>query len=214
MAKKRGRPKQKNFFFFPHAAFAHQDRKLRKVMRKYGPTASAVWWEILDVIYHTEGYYCNVDNDLYEDVAEAIFCSDSNLVAQIISDFVKVELFDEQLFMRKGILTSEAIQRRVKKMAVWRDYQFNPELLLISLKPETEDDEQEVIFPVEYLRENTGEIQGKYISPKEKYNKTMEKSILPQGKLDFPSSKEKKSKVNNIYISSSTARARVRTRER
>ena len=160
-------------------------------MRKYGPTASAVFSEILSVVYRGEGYFCKVDNDLFEDVAEAIFCPDSNLVAQIINDFVQAGLFDQNIYNRKRVLTSAAIQKRVLEMAVWRkDYQIDPELLLVSPnKPKVNH------------RETSGKPLGNPGLPTENQDKTMGNPGLPPGKPRFPSPKEKRreEKVNSSY---------------
>ena len=103
------RPKQKGFEYFSFDCSFFDDIKTRRLMRRCGPDSIAVYIAILCLVFK-EGYYLNVDDDLYFIISEKTGVSEDRC-EEIINLFASVGFIDKGLF-EQGIITSHGIQKR------------------------------------------------------------------------------------------------------
>lgn len=109
------RPNKKGFDYFSLDCSFFDDIKTRKLVRRCGADAVAVYVAILCLIFK-EGYYLVADEDLSFIVSEKTGLSEDTCDA-CIRACVEVGMFDSELFS-KHIVTSHGIQRRYQSICV------------------------------------------------------------------------------------------------
>ncbi|MDR1958895.1 MAG: DUF4373 domain-containing protein [Planctomycetaceae bacterium] len=87
------------------------DRKIRKLLKMFGPSGYLVYNFVLCEIYRDRGYYVDYNEDFVFDVADQLNLTES-LVCEIITFCASGVLFDQGAFGVAGVLTSSGIQRR------------------------------------------------------------------------------------------------------
>ena len=93
-----------------------RDPRVRQAIKIHGNFALMVLIGVYDRIFSDNGYYVNVDNFLYEDIAALILNPDkTEYVKAIIQEYVNNGIFDKKMFER-NILTSQDIQRKFKRI--------------------------------------------------------------------------------------------------
>ena len=99
--------------FFAHETKAHQDPKIRKIIRTHGCTGYAIYWLLLEKLYVEDDLGFQVEaNDLWlEDFAESLHISDYRTLTRVFDTFAEVGLISKQLWC-DHILYSEAIAER------------------------------------------------------------------------------------------------------
>lgn len=106
------RIKKQGLDYFPLDTDIMQNRLVRRIMKREGDGAFAVLLGVWSLVYSGEGYYVQVDDMFYEDLAASLFEKDAADVERIIRLALDYGLFDATLFARYGILTSEHIQQQ------------------------------------------------------------------------------------------------------
>lgn len=106
------RIKKQGLDYFPLDTDIMQNRLVRRIMKREGDGAFTVFLGVLSLIYSGEGYYVQVDDMFYDDLAASLFEKDAADVERIIRLALDYGLFDAGLFARYGILTSEHIQQQ------------------------------------------------------------------------------------------------------
>ena len=91
-----------------------QDRKIRRMQRKYGPESPLVYLALLSVIYR-EGYYIPYDEDLALDIADYTRL-DEEYVSKVIDGLLDVGLLSREMCDQHHILTSHGIQKNYKNV--------------------------------------------------------------------------------------------------
>ncbi|GKV54266.1 DNA damage-inducible protein DnaD [Sporosarcina sp. NCCP-2222] len=104
------RPQKLGLDYFPLDVDIDQDDKIQLVEALHGTTGFAVVIKLLMRIYK-EGYYYD-----WTEMEQLLFARrvnvDINLLNDIVNDCIKYGLFDEKLFEKYKILTSNGIQER------------------------------------------------------------------------------------------------------
>lgn len=113
--------------YFPVDLDIFQDKKVRRLIRRGGAGAMAVYVQLLCQVYG-QGYYLTLDEDTIFLVSEQVgeigdTSSDGRgneqMVKDIILDCLAVGLFDKGMY-DNGVLTSRGIQERYLKMMAMR----------------------------------------------------------------------------------------------
>ena len=106
----------------------HLDDKFDLIEAEFGLTGFAIVVKLFQKIYGGQGYYCEWTNDVALLFAK-IINEGGNVVSEIVSASVRRGIFDNKLFDKYHILTSEGIQRRYfeavsrrKKVDVKKEY--------------------------------------------------------------------------------------------
>jgi hypothetical protein len=94
----------------------YQDIRIKKLKKDFGCTGTSVYDYILCEIYRVKGCFIEWDESTAFDVAEYFGLKES-VVNEIVKYCASVGLFEKELLCR-GIITSSAIQRRYKKIAI------------------------------------------------------------------------------------------------
>lgn len=105
------RPLKSGLDYFPLDVDIFQDIKVRKIAKTYGSDSYSILIGLLCQIYRDKGYYITWDDDLAFCVADTLGINEDT-VTQVIKKAVEVGFFDEKMYVRHRILTSEAIQAR------------------------------------------------------------------------------------------------------
>ena len=174
------RTQQQGIDYFPFAVDFFSDKKVKILKARYGADGLIIYQYLLCTIYR-EGYYTRVDDDFLFIISDELNIK-AETVEQVLTFLVKRSMFDEQLFNSDAILTSHGIQERwqyaVKTRAAKTPMRVDSYWLLS--KEETLPCIKPTIFS-----DNS-----------EKKDDNSEKK--DDNSENYPQSKVKKSKVNNI----------------
>ena len=174
-----------------------QDRKLKRLMRRWQNDGLAVYLALLCGIYRDKGYYIVADKDLIADIADTCLLDDDR-TSNIFRDCIELGLFDRQLYEHRELLTSRGIQARyLDIMAVLRRKAgIDAEYSLISSEEigdnsETIDDDSERIADSSVkIRKNTQKCRFMQ-NDSEDIPQSAEETAIPSDK------KERKNKEDN-----------------
>jgi hypothetical protein len=99
--------------YFYHDTNAHENRKLRKIVRTHGAQGLGIYWTLLELLYRQddEGFQINADSLWLEDMTEKLHISDSRTLIRVFDTFAEVDLVSKQLWA-DHVLYSEAIAKR------------------------------------------------------------------------------------------------------
>ena len=178
------RIKKKGLDYFPMGVEFVGSREVRRLVKREGEGAYMVLSFLISDLYGGEGYYLPVDEDYYEDLADRLFTMETDDVRRIVKSTIELGIFDNEMFMTHGILTSADIQRQYLFCAKSKDVTLEEEKYRL-----LSDEEMENLLPkkrkkVEVLCENNdlssknseNTYQSTQIKEKEiKENKTSEK---------------------------------------
>lgn len=122
--------------YFPLDSNFYNNRKIRRLLHSQGVTSLAVWTVVMCKIYEKDGYYLKYDEDTCFDISDSIMGVSEGAVDEIIKVALKVKLFDEELFQKYHILTSESIQKQYIEIASRsrRKYEIDKKYALIPLE--------------------------------------------------------------------------------
>ena len=167
-----------------------QDRKLKRLMRRWQNDGLAVYLALLCEIYRDKGYYIVADKDLIADIADTCLLDDDR-TSNIFRDCIELGLFDRQLYEHRELLTSRGIQARyLDIMAVLRRKAgIDAEYSLISSE-EIGDDSERIADSSVKIRKNTQKCRFMQ-NDSEDIPQSAEETAIPSDK------KEKKNKENN-----------------
>lgn len=107
------RPQRMGLDYFPLDVDFFEDDRIALIDYEHGAVGVMVYLRLLCVIYRTSGYYCRFDETMAALTARRIGngCKAEDVV-EIIAGCLKYGLFDNDVFVATGMLTSAAIQRR------------------------------------------------------------------------------------------------------
>jgi hypothetical protein len=99
--------------FFNHETKAHQDSKIRKVIRTHGVTGYGIYWLLLEKLYSEDdlGFQIQANELWIEDFAESLHISDYRVLIRVFDTFSEIGLISKQLW-QDHILYSDAIAQR------------------------------------------------------------------------------------------------------
>ena len=174
-----------------------QDRKLKRLMRRWQNDGLAVYLALLCEIYRDKGYYIVADKDLIADIADTCLLDDDR-TSNIFRDCIELGLFDRQLYEHRELLTSRGIQARyLDIMAVLRRKAgIDAEYSLISSEEigdnsaTIDDDSERIADSSVKIRKNTQKCRFMQ-NDSEDIPQSAEETAIPSDK------KEKKNKENN-----------------
>ncbi len=109
------RPNKKGFDYFSLDCTFFDDIKTRKLVRRCGADAVAVYVAILCLIFK-EGYYLVADEDLAFIISEKTGLSEE-ICGKCILACVETGMFDKDLY-KQGIITSHGIQKRYQSICI------------------------------------------------------------------------------------------------
>lgn len=174
-----------------------QDRKLKRLMRRWQNDGLAVYLALLCEIYRDKGYYIVADKDLIADIADTCLLDDDR-TSNIFRDCIELGLFDRQLYEHSELLTSRGIQARyLDIMAVLRRKAgIDAEYSLISSEEigdnsaTIDDDSERIADSSVKIRKNTQKYRFMQ-NDSEDIPQSAEETAIPSDK------KEKKNRENN-----------------
>ena len=106
-----GRNVKRGLVYFRMDCDIFQDRKLKRLMRRWQNDGLAVYLALLCEIYRDKGYYVTADDDLIADIADTCLLDDERTTL-IYNDCIDLGLFDREILKQQGLLTSKGIQAR------------------------------------------------------------------------------------------------------
>lgn len=106
-----GRNVKRGLMYFRLECDIFQDRKVKRLMRRWQNDGLAVYLALLCEIYRDKGYYVTADDDLIADIADTCLLDDER-TTRIYNDCIDLGLFDRQVLTEQGLLTSKGIQAR------------------------------------------------------------------------------------------------------
>ena len=192
-----GRNVKRGLMYFRLDCDLFQDRKLKRLMRRWQNDGLAVYLALLCEIYRDKGYYIVADKDLIADIADTCLLDDDR-TSNIFRDCIELGLFDRQLYEHRELLTSRGIQARyLDIMAVLRRKAgIDAEYSLISSEEigdnsaTIDDDSERIADSSVKIRKNTQKCRFMQ-NDSEDIPQSAEETAIPSDK------KEKKNKENN-----------------
>ena len=108
--------------------------KSTDIIDQFGAKGFAILVFLYGYIHNGEGWYCETTNGLKSEIARRLRVR-YDLVSQVIDRAVRLGTFNETLFKRRNIVTSESIQENYAKAVKKRSFNLAvipPECLLVS----------------------------------------------------------------------------------
>lgn len=114
--------------YFSHDVDIMQDKKMRMIKATHGIIGYAIYLRLLEELYRDNGYYLQIDDDF-----NILFSDDNNILIDVyinvLNDCINKKLFNETMYKKYSILTSERIQKnyisgteRRKEVVFIKDY--------------------------------------------------------------------------------------------
>lgn len=133
------RPLKQGIEYFSFDVDFFSDVKIRKIARACGPASTSILICLLCNIYRDKGYYISWDEDLPFVVADSIGAVGitEGAVEEVIKKALQVGFFNQELYEKYKILTSNGIQSRFKSAVVRREeIEYITEYLVTDIKNE------------------------------------------------------------------------------
>ena len=118
------RPKKIGLDYFPFDVDFFDDIKVRKLIRRQGGKAVAVYALLLCFIYKS-GYYMGSDEELPFVIAEKTGY-DEAYIQQVINNLFSLGFFDKTLYENHKIITSKGVQ--IRYLEVQKNRKMNPDM--------------------------------------------------------------------------------------
>jgi len=118
------RPKKIGLDYFPFDVDFFDDIKVRKLIRRQGGKAVAVYALLLCFIYKN-GYYMGSDEELPFIIAEKTGY-DEAYIQQVINNLFSLGFFDKTLYENHKIITSKGVQ--IRYLEVQKNRKMNPDM--------------------------------------------------------------------------------------
>ena len=109
-----GRKRKVGLDYFPMDIDFFQDIKIRKLIRRQGGKAIAIYACLLCNIYKC-GYYMRWDNELPFIISESTGC-DEVYISEVLRDCLALGLLDKRMYETERVLTSYGIQERYQRI--------------------------------------------------------------------------------------------------
>lgn len=123
------RPARKGLGYFPLDTDFLSDRKIRRLSQKFRSQGVITYIAALCEIYESRGYYVPFSTELCFDLSFTLQLEEQ-LVEQILIFCVEIRLFDRELLVRKGVLSSSGIQSRFQEICKRSACRIDPDLAL------------------------------------------------------------------------------------
>lgn len=123
------RPLKKGLGYFPLDTDMLSDRKIQRLVHRYGCKGICTYLTVLCEIYGERGYYIPYNGDFCFDIAFTLDLEKGE-VKEIILYCVEVRLFDSELLECRQVLSSAGIQRRFREIYKRNGATINPDLLI------------------------------------------------------------------------------------
>ena len=120
---------------------ANDPADLLAIIYQYGANGKAVYIELLQKIWRSNGYYCSIDEKEKRNIY-SILHIEKDLFDDIFTEIIESEIFDIDLFKEYGILTNEDLQvhyQKTIKKHHRREYEIDERYKLIPEKSELID---------------------------------------------------------------------------
>ena len=121
------RPLKKGLGYFPLDTDLYSDRKIQRLLRKYGCKGICIYLAILCEIYREKGDYISYDSDFCFDIS-VILGLDEATVSEAVLYCIDLQLFDRELLEYRQVLSSLAIQRRFREISKRLGIKIDPDL--------------------------------------------------------------------------------------
>lgn len=133
------RPTKQGIDYFSFDVDFFSDVKIRKISRACGSQSTSILICLLCNIYKDRGYYILWDEDLPFVIADIVGVSEG-AVKEVILKALQVVFFDQELYEKYKILTSNGIQSRFKAAVYKREeIEYIVEYLVSDVKNEVND---------------------------------------------------------------------------
>jgi hypothetical protein len=110
------RPIKRGLTYFPLDVDLFGNRKIRRLIDKFGCEGALVYFAILCETYAVEGYFIPYRRTLCFDIAYLLHL-DEACVKEVLTFCVKIELFDAKMLKKNQVLSSVSIQKRYLEVA-------------------------------------------------------------------------------------------------
>ncbi|MDR1623767.1 MAG: DUF4373 domain-containing protein, partial [Tannerellaceae bacterium] len=110
------RPAKRGLSYFPLDTDLLGNRKIRRLLDKFGCEGMTAYFAILCEIYAAEGYFIPFNRNLCFDIAYMLHLDEAR-IREILTFCVEIELFDAGLLEKHQVLSSEGIQKRYLEVA-------------------------------------------------------------------------------------------------
>ena len=128
------RPTKQGLEYFSFDTDFFSDVKIRKIARACGPASTSILICLLCNIYRDKGYYILWDEDLPFVVADTVGTTEGS-VEEVIKKALQVGFFNQELYEKYKILTSNGIQCRFKSAVIRREeIEYVTEYLVSDIK--------------------------------------------------------------------------------
>lgn len=121
------RPLKKGLGYFPFDTDIFSDRKIQRLVHRYGCNGICTYLTVLCEIYGERGYYIPYNDDFCFDIAFTIGL-DEGSVKEIILYCVEIRLFDSELLECRQVLSSAGVQRRFREISKRSGVCIDPDL--------------------------------------------------------------------------------------
>jgi hypothetical protein len=162
------RPNKMGLEYYQFDTDIFLDRKVRRLIKSFNSDGFLTYIFVLTEIYRDKGFYILWNNDISFDVSDQLNIPE-NLINEIINFCCEIKLFNKEMLIHNGILTSKSIQERWSKISkdakrsICDVKHINPKYELIqeetpkvqeeTLKPTEETLEVPVIMPQSIVKE-------------------------------------------------------------
>jgi hypothetical protein len=110
------RPLKRGLSYFPFDTDLFNNRKILRLINKYGCDGAAVYFFVLCEIYSTEGYFVPFNEELCFDICFTFHISEAR-IKKILAYCVEIRLFDDNVLKKHQALSSTGIQERYLEVA-------------------------------------------------------------------------------------------------
>jgi hypothetical protein len=169
------RPFKRGLSYFPLDTDLFDNRKIRRLLDKYGCEGTTVYLSVLCEIYAVEGYFISFNRNLCFDIAY-ILHSDEVRIKEILTFCVEIELFDGEFLEKHQALSSEDIQKRYLEVAKRLRRRGDTEVLTFET-PEVIYKKTEVIAEITPVIDVNNPTKGKEKEKKIKKEKTKKENF-------------------------------------
>jgi hypothetical protein len=110
------RPIKRGLSYFPLNTDLFGNRKIRRLLDRYGCEGATAYLSVLCEIYAEEGYFVPFNRNLCFDIAYLLHL-DETRIEEILAFCVNIELFDTEILAKHQALSSQGIQKRYIEVA-------------------------------------------------------------------------------------------------
>ncbi|MDR1180593.1 MAG: DUF4373 domain-containing protein [Bacteroidales bacterium] len=122
------RPFKQGLSYFPLDTNIFDNRKILRLIDKYGSDGTVVYFFVLCEIYASEGYFVPFSENLCFDISFT-FRIDETRIKKIIAYCVEIHLFDNKILKKHRALSSVSIQERYLEVVKRLKRKSNAEIL-------------------------------------------------------------------------------------